>query len=266
MYMNNLFCMNCGKKGHSYYKCKNPITSIGIIVYRFNRITNNYEYLMIQRCNSLGYVDFIRGKYNINNKNYIMNIINEMTLQEKERLLNYNFDVLWNELWRENCDKYKNEKEISKKKFYYLKLGITNFNDSYSLEDCIKESDTSWQQPEWGFPKGRRDNMEKDIDTAYREFTEETGIPKENIKLIENIIPYEEMFTGSNLKSYKHKYFLAKIKNYNECLDYYQTCEVRKIEWKTINKCIESIRPYNLEKKEIIENIERTLQKFKIIE
>jgi 8-oxo-dGTP pyrophosphatase MutT (NUDIX family) len=197
-----------------------------------------------------------------------MNIINEMTEYEKKLLLENDFEILWNDLWKENCNKYKNEKEISKKKFYYLKLGITNFNDSYCLNECIKESTTSWKEAEWGFPKGRRDNTEKDIETAYREFTEETGIPNNKIAIIENIMPFEEMFTGSNFKSYKHKYYIATLNNskINQSLDNYQESEVGKIEWKTLEECLLSIRPYNLEKKEIITNVEKTLKKYVIVE
>ena len=77
------FCNNCGKNGHVFHQCKQPITSIGIIAFRYN-INNKLEYLMIRRKDSLGFVDFMRGKYPINNKSYIMNIINEMTMNEKQ--------------------------------------------------------------------------------------------------------------------------------------------------------------------------------------
>ena len=39
----------------------------------------------------------------------------------------------------------------------------------------VKESQTNWLTPEWGFPKGRRNYQETDITCAYREFNEETG-------------------------------------------------------------------------------------------
>ena len=68
-------CNNCGIYGHLFYKCKKPIMSFGIISYRNNEITNNVEYLMIRRKDSLGYVDFIRGKYSLDNITYIINFI-----------------------------------------------------------------------------------------------------------------------------------------------------------------------------------------------
>ena len=79
----NIYCNNCGKSGHSFNQCKYPITSIGIIIFNHDD-KNNIKYLMIRRKDSLGYVDFMRGKYPIDNSNYLLNIIDEMTLYEKK--------------------------------------------------------------------------------------------------------------------------------------------------------------------------------------
>jgi 8-oxo-dGTP pyrophosphatase MutT (NUDIX family) len=105
---------------------------------------------------------------------------------------------------------------------------------------------------------------EKDLDCALREFEEETGIPKKHIHVIENIMPFEETFIGTNYKSYKHKYFLGIIKNdiFPDSIDNFQKSEVSKLEWKTYNECLQSIRPYNLEKHNLIRNINQILQKY----
>ena len=97
---------------------------------------------------------------------------------------------------------------------------------------------TKWSETEWEFPKGRRNFKEKDLDCALREFEEETGLPKKNIKVIENLIPFEEMFLGSNHKSYKHKYFVGYVENTEDNLNNYQPSEVSKIEWKTLDECL----------------------------
>ena len=67
--MNN-YCNNCGKNGHLYHQCKLPITSLGIIAFRIN--DNQIQYLMIRRKDTLGYIDFMRGKYSVFNKDYII--------------------------------------------------------------------------------------------------------------------------------------------------------------------------------------------------
>ena len=263
--MNLNFCNNCGKQGHTYQQCRKPITSIGIILYRTNN--KNTEYLLIRRKDSLGYVDFLRGKYSIYNKNHIVNIINEMTNYEKKEILNNDFDTLWNNLWGEEMkNQYKNEYKSSFEKYNSLKEGISiSFNQQeykYNLKALVESSNTNWSEPEWGFPKGRRESGEKDFECAMREFEEETGYNRSNITFIQNIIPLEENFTGSNYKSYKHKYYLGTI-DYNYTLsNNYQKTEVSKMTWMKIDECMKSLRPYNLEKIKIINNINNVLNKY----
>ena len=112
--------------GHIFFNCKKPITSIGIIGIKFNKTIQKYEYLLIRRKDSLGYVDFIRGKYNINNIEYIINIINEMTNYEKTNIITKEFDVLWKELWGGETlgSKYMHEKKISREKLQTLRTGL----------------------------------------------------------------------------------------------------------------------------------------------
>lgn len=121
-----------------------------------------------------------------------------------------------------------------------------------TLKDFVNESTSEWKETEWEFPKGRRNQKEKDLECALREFEEETGIPKEQIYIIENVLPFEETFIGTNYKSYKHKYFLAFIKEQDDLCNqpfiHFQPSEVSKMEWKTLDQCLESIRPYHLEK------------------
>jgi hypothetical protein len=47
-------------------------------------------------------------------------------------------------------------------------------------------------------------------------------------------------------------------------LNNFQVTEVSKLEWKTIDECLEAIRPYNLEKKELIININNVLQEYRL--
>ena len=254
------FCNNCGKKGHIFQNCKKPITSSGII--SFSYFNNELKYLLICRKDSLGFVDFVRGKYNLNNLTHVLNLIDEMTINEKELLLTKSFDELWNYLWGNFVgNQYRGEEKISKEKFIKLKEG---FSTELSLKDLLLKSKTKWVDPEWGFPKGRRNNLENDISCAIREYIEETGHQRNNFKIIENILPYEEIFTGSNFKSYKHKYYLAHVKNNTIDNRYYQKSEVSKIGWFSFEEIKKLIRPYSLEKLIIIENVNKTLNNFNL--
>lgn len=256
------FCNNCGKGGHVFHNCKHPITSIGIIVFRMKN--SRLEYLLIRRKHSLGFVEFMRGKYPVNNYIYLLNIFNEMSIHEKNLIKTATFDELWTYLWGEQVGiQYRGEEKTSKDKYQLLKDGIENSN-SYDLDKIINESNTEWCETEWGFPKGRRNYQEKDLNCALREFEEETGYLKCNIKLMQNVIPYEEIFTGSNMKSYKHKYFLGYIDSDTKTTYQYQETEVSEMKWMQLDECNAKIRPYNLEKISILNKVNNVLQRYRL--
>jgi ADP-ribose pyrophosphatase YjhB (NUDIX family) len=255
------YCNNCGKKGHNFQVCVNPITSIGIICFRYNK-NKEVEYLMINRKHSLGFVEFLRGKYPLNNYDYIVNIFNEMTIQEKLLLKEKDFSELWNDLWGKFMGlQYRSEEKKSKEKYLALKNGT---HSKYNLNDIIDASTTTWNTPEWGFPKGRRNYQESDLNCALREFEEETGYARRNINVIQNMVPIEEIFTGSNMKSYKHRYFLAYLNNNEAPTNEFQESEVGKIEWLSYNDCISCIRPYNLEKLNMLEKINNIIHQYRL--
>jgi ADP-ribose pyrophosphatase YjhB (NUDIX family) len=263
MNKNTTFCNNCGKQGHMFHQCKMPITSYGVILFRPEE--SLFEYLMIRRKDSFGYIDFLRGKYSPYNIEQIQNIINQMSIHEKHKLLNEPFENLWLQMWDNvTSNQYKSEEIASNKKFETIKNGILINNKIITLKDIIENSETVWEETEWEFPKGRRNYQEKDLDCALREFEEETGISKNNIIVIDNVLPFEESFIGTNHKSYKHKYFLAFMNTTDKTLHNFQKSEVSKIEWKTLDNCLKSIRHYNLEKKQLITNINKVLEEYRL--
>ena len=161
-------------------------------------------------------------------------------------------------------NQFKSEELASQKKFDLLKAGIQINDELVSIDTLIESSTTNWKETEWEFPKGRRNFLEKDIDCAIREFEEETGILRNKITIIGNLMPFEEIFIGSNHKSYKHKYFLAFMEDNTDLLENYQVTEVSKLDWKSLEDCLESIRSYNLEKKQLILNINKVLQEYRL--
>ena len=253
-------CNNCGKYGHDFHECMYPITSFGVIAYR-HKHNQMREYILIRRKDTLGYIDFIRGKYSIHNPDYIQNIIDEMTNREKQQLISLSFEELWNNLWGKFKNHYRNEKILSERKFDTLKSGV-QYTTFMKLDDFIKNSTTRWVEPEWEFPKGRRNRGESNQETAIREFVEETGIPKSKLDIIENVIPFTEIYTGSNYKSYKHVYYVGKISHKTEPTDLanYQKSEGGDIGWFTFNEVIDRIRPYSREKIDVITNVERLFE------
>lgn len=276
------YCNNCGRYGHVFHQCKTPITSYGIIAYRRKppstpeSASSEIEYLMIRRRDTLGFIDFMRGKYSVYNKSYILNMIIQMTVSEKARLLNDSFDTIWLELWGETpaTEQYRAEEYSSRDKFGMLRSGILMKDDFYTLENLVEMSrekpmlnmnpnsvNTEWEFAEWGFPKGRRNYQEKDYECAVREFCEETGYPESALITIKNLLPFDEIFTGSNYKSYKHTYYLTYMPyEVSQMPCTVQSSEVSCSEWKSFEECVKSIRYYNVEKIRVLSNIHRTIQ------
>ena len=52
--------------------------------------------------------------------------------------------------------------------------------------------------------------------------------------------------------------------NNNKEIQEYQKSEVRNIKWVNYEECIKYIRPYNLEKINIIEKINKVLQEYRL--
>jgi len=260
------YCNNCGRSGHSYNHCKSPITSYGLIVIR-NSELKGHELLMIRRKDSLGFVEMIRGKYPLLNKEYLLNILNEMTVYERQKIKDMTFDELWKDLWSGNVGlQYRGEEKTSRDKFDALKAGVSIGSEVYSLDSLMDETSSSWTETEWGFPKGRRNYQEKDIVCALREFEEETGFDKSKVRIVENLLPYDEIFTGSNYKSYKHRYYLAFMEPQDSFKEVeYEKAEVSKVQWMTPEECIKSLRPYNKERITLIKELVCALNKYLFI-
>jgi 8-oxo-dGTP pyrophosphatase MutT (NUDIX family) len=203
---------------------------------------------MVRRKDSLGFVDFLRGKYNQYNDFHLKHIIKEMTKSEIYNILHCSYEELWNKLWNK-----KNES--------YDKKNMEKFN--YIVEHKKYLFDLGgWDEPEWGFPKGRRNVKESDFNCSIREFEEETGYETKYLTMIKNIGFFEEIFTGSNMKSYRHKYYLCKGDykfTYNETL--YQKSEIGNLKWFTYEECLKKIRCYNYEKIRMITKINNILNK-----
>ena len=240
-----------------------------------NNYDNFIEYLMIRRKHSLNYIEFIRGKYDLNNIEYLENIINLMSNEEKQKILNNDFHFLWNELWNES-KKNSNEYKESEYKFNLLKNGtLVKKNDisiKTSLKDLTINNIINYEEPEWGFPKGRRNLKEKNIDCARREFEEETNFNNNDYTIL-NMSPLEEIYLSTNSSKYKHIYYISQSNNDKELKidnnNVFMNTEIGDIKWFKINEAINKIRNYNIDKKNKLmylhQMIKNTLDNFRNI-
>jgi 8-oxo-dGTP pyrophosphatase MutT (NUDIX family) len=265
-------------------QCEQPITSFGAIVFRvrgsWNQITSlltsnssitgfetvpnkDIEYLLIQRKDSLGFIDIMRGKYKSDDYDYIRQQIRGMTESEHNRILTLSFDTLWEQLWgapMEGVNHYRNEKEVSRKKLEDLKSGTP------SLESMIHDITQKWSTPEWGFPKGRRDVGESEYMCSIRELREETGLTEKDIIPIKNMEPIHEVFFGSNRVQYCHKYYIFFSPGEKEIMydktNPHMYREIGDIRWCSLEQGLHLIRPDNVEKREILLRVSSILRKY----
>lgn len=260
-----LHCTNCGINGHLFRNCLSPVTSYGVIAVRYANdanITSLYskstnisngndsiQFLLIQRKDSLAFVEFIRGKYMQHDDSYIGSLLVRMTQIEQERLCTKNFQELWYGVWGESSSvrSHKNEYETSERRFSQVKDKLPQL--------CV-EYPTKWTEPEWGFPKGRRIPYETDLHCAVREFQEETGLHSHEFSILQNANCISETFFGSNQVHYCHKYYIAICKQSTEVEmnvdNFHMAREIGNISWCSLDEAISKIRPDNVEKREIL--------------
>lgn len=196
MQKNNVIeCKNCMKIGHIMKNCREPITSYGLIL----RIDD--KYLMAQRKHSLGLLEFFAGRYHESDKDFIKVLLKQMSRKE--------FDMISKSTCFDDIvDYFGLERDKYCKSTYYGFVAYHNI--MYCLKDICREINVSLlpTENEWGFPKGRRNFNETEIECAQREFCEETGIDSTKYSY-EPLTQFSELFFGTNGKLYKHTYFLA---------------------------------------------------------
>lgn len=236
------------KKG---YQRRYEIASYGVILYcnitpprscpntkpmsSSNIHTPDLRFLLTQRRETYEYMEFMKGNYK--NYDYARFLFTRMTKEEKQRLRDYTFDELWEDLWIIRTYRiYRDGRQHAKTKFLKIRKLIPKL---------IKDTKHEYADHlPWGFPKGRKDVYnEANIDCAFREFKEETGIRNtDHLKIQRGCVPYKEVYSGSNGKLYSTYYYLVESPNLID-IQYRQTnmcirkttisSEVLSMEWMT---------------------------------
>ena len=278
-------CANCGGLGHIYRVCNHPISSFGIVCFRLvldaARSAIVPQYLMVQRQDSLCYVEFIRAKWNPQNRKYLLKLFASMTPSERERLAAaQDFDEQWSACGHNDSGRsYMKEYTKSRDQFKALRTGfpmrlasgeVIVFSLAYLLENTTAEH----AEPEWGWPKGRRNINESDLRCALREFTEETGITAREVSVLTSAKPFEEVFNGCNGVRYRHVYYVTALINGAEAQGPHSQLahklsdapealpppahskqEIRNVAWCSHDDVLANIREHNVERKELFKRI-----------
>jgi ADP-ribose pyrophosphatase YjhB (NUDIX family) len=271
---NDILCANCGCIGHIYKACNSPVCSFGIICFRitYDVATSSLvpQYVMVQRKDSLCYVEFIRAKYVPQNRKYVTKLFASMTPDERSRIRNAkDFDELWFNFWHiDACKSYMKEYQQAKHQYNMLKKGFSmrcaDMGDviQFSLDYVLDNTKAEYPETEWGWPKGRRNINEPDLKCALREFSEETGMDTTDVSVLTNMKPFEEVFTGCNNVRYRHVYYLAlqttqvtpEMTNKQIAI---QAQEIRKVKWCDYDTVLSNIRTHNVERRELFKRTHR---------
>ena len=288
-------CTNCDSTNHTYKKCPEPVTSWGIILIDCNssiinhenkdidllktdisyvrstidtdadrlcisNICNNLKFLMVSRKYSLGFVEFICGRYKPNKIDQVIYLFKQMKQSEINTIKKYieqdnGFDYLWASFWGNFVDtgNLSKQKSISKKNYYILnKRGEDNVLGLQYIVDTVIPD---YSNEDWGFPKGRREKNETTTECALREFEEETGYSRSDIKIIEHIKPLKEEFTGTNGINYRHVYYIAELLTHKEPISICSKNEIGSIRFIDFTCASDSIRDYHVARKNILEKV-----------
>jgi 8-oxo-dGTP pyrophosphatase MutT (NUDIX family) len=276
-----MICTNCAQAGHQSKQCPHPITSYGVILFRVKdgweqaenlvkgsvtglEMSSKLEYLLIQRRDTIAFIEVMRGKYRTNDHEYIKQHLSCMTGEERNKLCTSDFDALWESVWgppQEGTHAYRNEKEQAKGKLEIIRP---------LLPELIADCKEPWSAPEWGFPKGRRENGESEYACAMRELWEETNIFEKEIYPVRNMEPIKEIFVGSNGVRYCHKYYMAyavagvgeeSIEVAAQKNEHIRR-EVSCMKWLSCDEAINNIRPENEEKRRVLLRVHKALQTY----
>jgi 8-oxo-dGTP pyrophosphatase MutT (NUDIX family) len=239
-----MICSNCEQRGHVFKECHIPISSYGILGYKKNN--DEIYFLMIQRKDTIGYIDFLRGKYDLDNHKILEILFSEMTARERNRIKSLPFDKLWDDLWVNHRSRvFITEKKSAKAKF-----------NSIDFSNIIDSINGKWDSQEFCIPKGRKNNNEAPIECAIREFKEETGVKNSQFKIDYSLGFLSEKFTGSNNVKYIHDYVIAEISDdYIPKVDNNSIImigEVKNISWLDYKQAMNILRDYDSSKRSVI--------------
>jgi 8-oxo-dGTP pyrophosphatase MutT (NUDIX family) len=221
---------------------------------------------MIQRKDSICFVEFIRGKYALMQKEYLLTLFRGMTPLERALIQKSTFEELWAKVWK-NHHKSFTEHMHARDKFNTLKSGtIVTDHYVFDIDYILKNTTPTLLEPEWEFPKGRKNSSESHCECALREFEEESGISRNKLRLMPQFQAMNLFKMGCNGTMYRGIYFVGKcvervdqisLVNLNDM----QSREVMCVRWVDYNGVLsrlhneEQVKAFDRMNKRIIDSI-----------
>ena len=259
MLKQQMYCNNCGLRGHVFRDCADPVVSCGIVLVRGSpnlpMDPAQCSVLMVRRKDSMSFTEFLRGKYSTHPAEYLGTLLSNMTQSEQHMIRTQQFDTLWVRLWGHGVEHHYNEYPYARQQY-----------DQLDISALLDAHPTIYHEPEWGFPKGRRIRCETDIECATREFFEETNIPREAYAILKGVV-ISETFRGTNGVMYKHIYDVAIVRDelqiqLEQKFTAMQRREISAIAWKSLAECTTLTRPHYVDRERVLTELQDLLSTF----
>ena len=235
---------------HDNHHYQHSTTTYGIILFcrdpKHPNDLSKIQYLLGQRRDSISYWEFIK---NGTAKGALMEMhIGLMSDDERLRCLRYHdnndFDTLWDDFCVfEQSNMWSTLKDRCKLMFHQ---NMETYRDVF-IRCMSSTSPDVLHTTTWHFPKGRAQHSESELACALREFEEETGFSRHQIWVLDRNKCMNELYIGTNGKTYRTVYFLAetgtllpfpikKQSSRSKIRPFYHTDEIAQLTWATADE------------------------------
>lgn len=240
---------------------KTPIikTSSGLICISY--YDNTYRVLTVKKKISYAYEYFIKSIHKKKTNKELTNLFKKMTFEEKNTLATFDINFILYRLFSDT--------DIIDKNKSFIISNFTKYYNSYYNHTLIFNllNTTSSSLLEYDLPRGRVNKNEKLLETAIREFREETTLTKKNYRLFPQF--RANINISDNNINYNYYYFLAYLdnnilnkinKNNTNYINFYnkkQAEELSELRWLTL----EEFKFYNPDVYKIVHKATKYLKK-----
>jgi ADP-ribose pyrophosphatase YjhB (NUDIX family) len=220
----------------------------------FNKYLSSIKFLMVRRKFTLGFIEFMKAKWDARNIDQLIKIFNGMRKKELDFIMQNIesdgwkniFDHFWIKDGKINFEK---KKEDFGRKFIELR-NISEWNIEYYCINIAQGNGT----PDWGFCKGRREDSETNYETAIRETKEESG---NDVLLLENLQELREDIIKDDGGRLRNIYYLGLLNDdakaeYRPDLYIAHQSEIGKIGFFNYMDAISLISNEHVEKKNVL--------------
>jgi hypothetical protein len=196
-------------------------------------------------------------------------LVEDMTVQERQRLLTGNFKEMYTEFWGrfQGMDEatYKDAYREARSKFLEMKKGFSINHYHCSWASLVSAATSTKETPVREFPKGKKqhppppaEKEETDFDTAIREFTEETGFSPSSYILVPYTKPFEMRIYGMDGMIYDHLFYIVKFHR-KENVENRPSPETSGVMWGRYDDLMKDIWPADCPQRQLLVRVHNHL-------